>query len=72
VTDEQASHTQGKGLRLEELRAQRTELLPERLEMARRRKRRRGLRTVALPCPDPSSPYYMPMPGDGCPAPPAP
>jgi hypothetical protein len=42
VIDEQASHTQGMGLSLEELQAQRTELLPERLEMARRRRRRRS------------------------------
>jgi hypothetical protein len=67
VIDEQASHAQGMGMSLEELQAQRTELLPERLEMARRRKRRNRVRT--LPCPDPSSPYYQPMP---CPSPPAP
>jgi hypothetical protein len=70
VIDEQASHTQVMGLSLEELQAQRTELLPERLEMARRRKRRNRVRT--LPCPDPSSPYYQPMPIVGCPLPPAP
>jgi hypothetical protein len=33
-------------LSLEELRAQRTELLPERIEMARRRKRRRRNRVT--------------------------
>jgi hypothetical protein len=39
VIDEQASHTHSMGLSLEELQAQRTELLPDRLEMARRRRR---------------------------------
>ena len=69
ATDEQASRTHGVGLSLEELQGQRTELLPDRPEMARRR-RRRGNRCPGVNCimaigayPDPDHPCNNPQSG---------
>jgi hypothetical protein len=51
VTDEQGTHMQLRSLDLEELEAQRAELVPDRIEMKRRKKwRRRRAIPKGHPC----------------------